>query len=292
MTIYSGFLRKMQTSYSNADTAVEYSLSLANTCSDDADYNQVQSPSLVLNTCLEKTLSIRFRQAIHCVVCARKTNKSFNQGHCYPCFSSLAACDICIMSPEKCHYQQGTCRQPQWGETHCFQDHYVYLANSSGLKVGITRGDQLPTRWIDQGALQALPIFKVSQRYYSGLVETLYKQEVSDRTQWQRMLKGQVEAIDLLAKQSELADFFSEQLGDLINDLGENSIVAVENKQMTEIKYPIIEHPEKVKSFNLDKQAIVEGTLLGIKGQYLIFDNGVLNLRKFSGYSVDIEVLD
>ncbi len=95
------------------------------------------------------------------------------------------------------------------------QSHYVYLANSSGLKVGITRGDQLPTRWVDQGAIQALAIFKVSQRYYSGLVEILYKQNVSDRTQWQRMLKGQVEEMDLLEQQQELNEFFFEQIEEI-----------------------------------------------------------------------------
>jgi len=193
------------------------------------------------------------------------------------------------MSPEKCHYEQGTCREPEWATAHCMQSHFVYLANSTGVKVGITRGDQLPTRWLDQGAIQALPIFKVSQRYYSGLVEVLYKQEVSDRTQWQRMLKGQVEKMDLLQKQTQLYELFAQQLEEIKSELPENAIVAMDNTTMTEILYPVLEYPTKIKSLNLDKQPLVEGILMGIKGQYLILDTGVINIRKFSGYHVEIE---
>ena len=279
MTIYSGHLRKMQVQYKNSVTPVDYFLMLGEGLA-----------NVSLNAMLGKQLTIRFKYEIHCVSCGRKSNKSFNQGYCYPCFTRLAACDKCIMSPEKCHFEAGTCREPQWGQENCMQSHYVYLANSSGLKVGITRGDQLPTRWIDQGAIQALAIFKVSQRYYSGLVEILYKQKISDRTQWQRMLKNQVEEMDLLQHQQELNELFSEQIEVLKSELPEGAVETIENDAMTEILYPVEQYPQKVKSFNLDKQPLVEGTLLGIKGQYLILDTGVINVRKFSGYHVDFEV--
>ena len=280
MTVYTGHLRKMQVSYESSAKPVEYFLTLA-----DAD-----SSRIALNPMIGRRLSIHYKQEIHCVACGRKTNKSFNQGHCYPCFTRLASCDKCIMSPEKCHYDQGTCREPQWGLDNCMQAHYVYLANSSGLKVGITRGNQIPIRWIDQGAIQALPIFKVSSRYYSGVLEVLYKKEVSDRTQWQRMLKGQVEEMNLLEQQQKLYELFSPQLDEISAELPEGAIVPVENDAMTEILYPVQEYPEKIKSFNLDKQALLEGTLMGIKGQYLILDTGVINLRKFSGYHIDFTV--
>jgi len=279
MTVYSGHLRKMRVQYENSFTPVEYFLTLAEGL-----------PDISLNAMLGKRLTIRFKNEIHCVSCGRKSNKSFNQGHCYPCFTRLAACDKCIMSPEKCHYEQGTCREPQWGQENCLQAHYVYLANSSGIKVGITRGDQLPTRWIDQGAIQALAIFKVSQRYYSGLIEVLYKQKISDRTQWQRMLKGQVETMDLLQQQRELNALFAEQIDDIKSDLPPGSIEMIDNDASTEILYPVDTYPQKVKSFNMDKQPVVEGTLMGIKAQYLILDTGVINMRKFSGYSIDFEV--
>ena len=269
-----GQLRKMQV---RLETPVTYQLPLTDQLVD-------------LNPLLGQSISLSYTGNIFCIHCGRKTSKSFNQGHCYPCFKKLAACDSCIISPEKCHYQEGTCREPEWGQTHCMQSHYVYLANSSGLKVGITRGDQLPTRWIDQGAIQALSIFKVSQRYYSGLLEVLYKQEVSDRTQWQRMLKGQVEEMSLLQKQVELYDLFTEQVEAMKSELPQGAIVNIENDAMTEILYPVEEYPVKVKSFNFDKQSLVEGTLMGIKGQYLILDTGVINIRKFSGYHVEFSV--
>jgi len=290
MMVYSGSLRKMRAALSTNNTAqetVKYHLLLAN-----EDSNNTQQQSLLLNSYLGKKLSIQSQQRIHCVNCGRKTNKSFNQGHCYPCFSRLASCDKCIMSPEKCHYEQGTCREPSWGEQHCLQSHYVYLANSSGIKVGITRGDQLPTRWIDQGAIQALAIFKVSQRLYSGLIEIIYKQAISDRTQWQRMLKGQVEPLSLITEQKRLYDLFTPELDKLTEQLPSGAISAIDNTAMTEIIYPVLEYPKKIKSFNLDKQALVEGTLMGIKGQYLILDTGVINIRKFSGYVVDVKVED
>ncbi|MCU7834002.1 MAG: DUF2797 domain-containing protein [gamma proteobacterium symbiont of Taylorina sp.] len=288
MTVYTGHLRKMQVHYENSSQPVEYFLNLS-----DADgHISEDNKNISLNALLGKSLSIHFKQEIHCIACGRKTNKSFNQGHCYPCLMRLAACDKCIMSPEKCHFEEGTCREPQWGQDNCMSTHYVYLANSSGLKVGITRANQLPTRWIDQGAIQALAIYKVSQRYYSGLVEVLYKEQVSDRTQWQRMLKGQVETIDLLTYQKQLDEQFCEPIREMSHRLPEGAIETIDNDSMTEILYPVMEYPTKIKSFNLDKQAILEGTLMGIKGQYLLFDSGVINIRKFSGYHIDFIVTE
>jgi len=243
MAVYTGHLRKMHTHYEDSSKAVEYSLNLT-----DADgLVSEANKDLSINALIGKSLSIHYKQEIHCVACGRKSNKSFNQGHCYPCLIRLASCDKCIMSPEKCHYEQGTCREPQWGLDNCMSTHYVYLANSSGLKVGITRENQLPTRWIDQGAIQALPIYKVSQRYFSGLVEVLYKTQVSDRTQWQRMLKGQVEAMDLLAHQQQLQELLADQVAEMSDKLPLGAIESIDNQSMTEILYPVIEYPTKIK---------------------------------------------
>ena len=120
-----------------------------------------------LNPLVGKVLSLEFSGQINCIHCDRKTNKSFSQGFCYPCFRRLAACDSCIVSPEKCHFDAGTCREPDWAESNCFVDHIVYLANTSGVKVGITRHSQVPTRWMDQGATQAQPIARVQHRQLS-----------------------------------------------------------------------------------------------------------------------------
>ena len=120
-----------------------------------------------LNELLGRTIRLQALGEIHCLHCGRRTKKSYSQGHCYPCMTKLASCDICIVSPERCHYELNTCREPAWGEQFCMTDHIVYLANSSGLKVGITRATQIPTRWIDQGASQALPILRVATRQQS-----------------------------------------------------------------------------------------------------------------------------
>ncbi len=124
-----------------------------------------------VNPMIGQRLRLEYLGAIHCSHCGKRTKTSFSQGYCYPCMTKLAQCDVCIMAPEKCHYDAGTCREPSWGEQFCMTDHIVYLANSSGIKVGITRATQLPTRWLDQGASQALPIMRVATRQQSGLVE-------------------------------------------------------------------------------------------------------------------------
>ena len=242
---------------------------------------------LDLNARLGKPLHLAWTGAIACTHCGRATKKSFAQGHCYPCFKRLAQCDTCIMKPELCHYFEGTCREPEWGERHCFQPHVVYLANASGLKVGITRASQMPTRWLDQGAVQALPILAVKTRQQSGLVEVLFKEVVSDRTNWRAMLKGETRAIDLAAERDRLLARLDDGLSNLRQRFGSDAIRAIETPPL-DFAYPVLEFPTKVVSHNLDKQPEVAGNLMGIKGQYLILDSGVINLRKFTGYEVTV----
>lgn len=242
-----------------------------------------------LNPVIGHPLTIRYTGAIHCVHCGRKTNKSFNQGFCYPCFQKLAQCDSCIVSPEKCHFDAGTCREPEWGEAHCLQPHYVYLANSSGVKVGITRGTQVPTRWMDQGAIAAVPVMKVKSRKISGLVEVAFKAHVADKTSWQKMLKGVIEPVDLASRRAELLTELEAEFARLRAELGDDAIEVLTDAEVVDIEYPVDVYPEKVKSFNLDKTPEIKGLLHGIKGQYLIFDGGVINIRKFGGYEVELE---
>jgi len=241
---------------------------------------------VALNPLIGNPITLSFLGEINCIACGRKTNKSFSQGFCYPCFQSLAQCDSCIVKPEQCHYFEGTCREPQWGESHCLKDHYVYLANSSGIKVGITRGTQIPTRWMDQGATQALPIYRVKNRLISGLVEVALKQHVADKTHWQRMLKGDPESVDLAAKRDELFDTCVTEMTTILERYAEDALTPLMNEAEISISYPVLEYPDKVKSLNFDKTPQITGTLRGIKGQYLILDSGVLNIRKFSGYKV------
>ncbi|MGO1626903.1 MAG: DUF2797 domain-containing protein [Halomonadaceae bacterium] len=240
-----------------------------------------------LNARIGTLLSLEWLGEIHCSHCGRKTRKSYGQGHCYPCFKRLARCDMCIVKPELCHYFQGTCREPEWGEQHCFTPHVVYLANSSGLKVGITRKTQLPTRWLDQGAIQALPILEVATRQQAGFVEVLLKEAVSDRTNWRAMLKGEVETLDLHAERDRLLAQFAPGLEKLRDTHGVDAIRPLDARTQT-FSYPVRTFPARVVSHNLDKTPRVEGVLQGIKGQYLMLDTGVINLRKFTGYQVSV----
>ena len=168
--------------------------------------------------------------------------------------------------------------------------HIVYLSNTSSVKVGITRETQIPTRWIDQGATQAKPIARVQTRHQSGLLEVLCAQHVGDRTAWQTMLKGNGEPQDLEAIRQKVMASCKEGIADLQLQYGESAFELLEDAPETEIEYPVLNWPEKVKAHNFDKQPVVEGTLMGIKGQYLMLDTGVLNIRKFGGYEVEIKV--
>ena len=245
---------------------------------------------LDLNPHIGGRIRLDYQGEINCIACGRKTSKSYAQGYCYPCFISLAECDMCIVRPETCHFDAGTCREPEWAQQHCMQPHYVYLANSSGIKVGITRGSQIPTRWIDQGAGQALPIFRVASRYQSGLLEVAIKNHVSDRTDWRKMLKGDAEPLDLASVRDQLAEVCSAEIGSLQMRFGSENIEYLANEPVVEIQYPVTRYPEKVKSLNLDKTPLIEGGLIGIKGQYLILDTGVINIRKYSGYKLDVDL--
>lgn len=241
-----------------------------------------------VNPLVGKHLRLEYLGAIHCSHCGRRTKTSFSQGYCYPCMQKLAQCDVCIMSPEKCHYDQGTCREPSWGEQFCMTDHIVYLANSSGVKVGITRASQVPTRWIDQGATQALPILRVATRQQSGFVEDLLRTQVADKTNWRALLKGDAAPVDLLAIREQLFASCGAGISDLQQRFGLQAIQPLSEAEVQAIRYPIEAYPAKISSFNLDKQPLAEGTLLGIKGQYLMFDTGVINIRKYTAYQLAI----
>ena len=263
---YNGTLLKMETKLVNP---IEYELPIG----DELVY---------MNHLIGKYIAFKWLKEIYCVVCGRKTNKSFAQGFCYPCFLNAPETSECIFRPELCQAQDGVARDMEWAENHCLQDHIVYLAISSGIKVGVTRSGQIPTRWIDQGAWQAIKLAKTPNRYTAGLIEVALKEHISDRTNWQRMLKNQlIEGVDLtIAKKNMIAHLPS----DLQNYISEED-------NITEINYPVNEYPEKVKSLSFDKLEEIAGRLWGIKGQYLIFDDGtVLNMRKHTGYMVELEV--
>ncbi len=268
----AGQLQKMQVV---PNTPAEYFLSLG-------------GQTVAMNPLLGKRLRLEFEGEIRCSHCQRLTKKSFSQGFCYPCFQKLARCDRCIMSPELCHFHEGTCREPEWAQSHCFQEHVVYLANSSGLKVGITRGDQVPTRWLDQGAVQALPVARVSSRRMSGLLETALGKWISDKTNWRKMLKHEIEEVDLPGERDRLYDLVRSDLEQLQQAHPDERIEWLLDARLYEFDYPSLAWPLKAKTYNLDKQAVIEDVLMAVKGQYLIFENACLNIRKYGSYQVSL----
>lgn len=271
---WSGSLRKMTAKLADP---IEYSL-------------QIGEESVPLNGLIGQRVRLRQCGPIRCIRCGSETRSSFNQGYCHSCFRSAAACDRCVMSPELCHYHEGTCREPDWGERNCMQPHFVYLANSSGAKVGITRAGQIPIRWIDQGAVQAVTMMRVATRQQAGLAEVIFKQEVSDRTQWQRMLKSEGEELDLAALRATLLDRLEPELAALQARFGVQAVHFEEETQPWALHYPVAQYPAKVISHNLDRDPCLEGMLCGIKGQYLILDSKVINLRKYTAYDVEFSV--
>lgn len=274
MPTIEGLVRKMRVAH---ESPIRYALRL-----DDTE--------VPLNEAIGHDLRMTFGGEINCIACGRATRKSFSQGHCFPCSQRLASCDLCIVRPETCHFHKGTCREPEWGEANCMQPHVVYLANSSGVKVGITRRTQLPTRWIDQGATAALPVFGASTRRISGLIEVAIAAHVSDKTDWRRMLKGDPAPQDLALRRDELLELCRDRLAEIRGEFGADSFTALPDDNAIDFRYPVLKHPEKVRSLNFDKSATIEGTLQGIKGQYLILDSGVVNMRRHSGYRIGVDL--
>jgi hypothetical protein len=232
---------------------------------------------ILVNDLLGQKISIEFDGRIDCVSCGVRTKKAFGQGFCYPCFANSPDNAECIIRPELCEGHLGGGRDPEWENRHHVQPHFVYLALSSGLKVGITRDTQIPTRWIDQGASSAIILAEVPYRRLSGEIEVALKEFYSDRTNWQRMLKNQVLEADLLEMKKEAKSRLTEELQQYVT----------KDEKIWNLNFPSLDTPEKVKSQRLEKVFSVEGVLTGIKGQYLIFDNlNVINIRNHAGYFV------
>lgn len=262
-TALSGNLRKMQTRLGDV---THYTLVLDNVAID-------------MNAKIGETIRLTFDGIINCIACGRETKKSFGQGFCYPCFRDAPEASECIIRPELCRAHEGEARDMAWAERRCLVEQIVYLARSSAIKVGITRASQMPTRWIDQGATDAIVFARVPNRYTAGLVEVAMKEHLTDRTNWQRMLKNEVIDADLVATKASLVDALDADLRQYVD--ADDTVCA--------INYPVERYPEKVKSTGFDKQAVIEGRLAGIKGQYLIFDdNRVLNIRKHNGYRISL----
>ena len=237
---------------------------------------------LPISNYLGSKINIKYLSEINCIGCNRSINKSFAQGHCYPCFINSPETSECVLRPELCQAHKGESRDMEWSKIHCLREHFVYIALTAGAKVGVTRSTQIPTRWIDQGAVQAIKLAKTSNRHEAGLIEIELKQHISDRTAWQKMLKHDIDtSINLNDLKNKLIDQLSEYNKKFID----------KNDNIIHFNYPHLKFPEKIKSIDLLKESSIDGTLIAIKGQYLLFDdNKVINIRKHTGFKVSISV--
>lgn len=259
----AGNLRKMITAL---DEVVHYTLPLGDERVD-------------MNALIGKPIRMTFEGQINCIECGRLTKKSFGQGFCFPCFRSSPNASECILRPELCRAHEGESRDMEWSKTHCLTEQVVYLAKSSAIKVGITRNGQVPTRWLDQGASEAIVFARTPNRYTAGVLEVAMKEHLTDRTNWQRMLKNEISDADLLACRNKLRDEVPDEFQQYLSD----------DDKVWEINYPVETYPTKVKSQSFDKLPEIEGRLAGIKGQYLYLDeNRVLNIRKHNGYHISL----
>ena len=262
---YEGVLSKMETEYGKP---IQY-------------YLVFENSFLNVNQLLDKNIEINF-VGYQCLNCNKK-KKIYRQGFCYECFYSSAAVGDWIMKPELSTAHLGIeDRDLAYEQKVQLQPHIVYLALSSEIKVGVTRKTQVPTRWIDQGANEAIAIVEVPNRYLAGITEVALKDHYADKTNWRKMLTNDIEAVDLVAERLKLENLIPTEVQEYFY---------LEKNDLYQMDYPVLEYPTKVKSLNLDKTPNFQGKLTGIKGQYLLFEDGtVFNVRGSEGYVVSISV--
>ena len=262
---YEGVLNKMQTQF---ETPIQYFLIF-------------QDSFLNVNQLLNKNIEINF-VGFQCLNCGKK-KKIFRQGFCYDCFFSSPAVGDWIMKPELSTAHLGIQdRDLAYEEKVQLQPHIVYLALSSEVKVGVTRKTQVPTRWIDQGAEKAISIVEVPNRYLAGITEVALKSHFADKTNWRKMLTNDIVFTDLIKEREKLQSLLPDEVQEYFH---------LENNDLYEMNYPVLEYPSKINSLSLDKTPNYSGKLIGIKGQYLIFEDGtVFNIRSNEGYIVRLEV--
>lgn len=262
---YQGVLTKMETEYGKP---IQY-------------YLVFENSFLNVNQLLDKNIEISL-EGFQCLNCGKKKN-IYRQGFCYECFYSSAAVGDWIMKPELSTAHLGIeDRDLAYEQKVQLQPHIVYLALSSEIKVGVTRKTQVPTRWIDQGATQAIAIVEVPNRYLAGITEVALKDHYADKTNWRKMLTNDIEAVDLVAERLKLENLIPTEVQEYFY---------AEKNDLYQLDYPVLQYPVKVKSLNLDKTPNFQGKLTGIKGQYLLFEDGtVFNVRGSEGYVVSISV--
>jgi hypothetical protein len=262
---YEGVLTKMQTEIGNP---IQY-------------YMVFENSFLNVNQLLNKNIEIQFI-GYQCLNCGKK-KKIFRQGFCYDCSINSASAGEWIVSPElSTAHLDIEDRNLEYEKAVQLQPHIVYFALSSEVKVGVTRKTQVPTRWIDQGATQAIPIVEVPNRYLAGITEVALKKLYADKTNWQKMLKNDFKPVDLVKEKASIKYLIPKEVQQFY-DCNQNDLYLMD--------FPVLEYPKKIVSTNLDKSPIISGKLIGIKAQYLIFEGGlVFNVRGNEGFVVKITI--
>jgi hypothetical protein len=234
-----------------------------------------------LNEWVGSNIQIEFTGNIHCVATGKKIKKTFGEGLSYEAFLTSPLSCPSIVRPELSRIHEGIAlRDFEWEQKHHNQPHYVYLSRTSNIKVGVTRSTNLISRWIDQGASEGIRIAETPYRQLAGSIEVMLKEHLGDKTAWQSMLKGECsETADLLGKKNEVLEYFPEDW---------HSFIANDD-DVHKITYPVLQLPAKPKSIKLDTCPLLQGRLLGIKGQYWLLDNDrVINIRSHAGYEVNL----
>jgi hypothetical protein len=236
---------------------------------------------IVMNDLIGKEIKMNFSGQINCIKCGKRTKTSFHQGFCYNCLQTAPEASESVIRPELSKSHLGIARNLEWAEKHDLVDHFVYLAVSSEVKVGVTRNHQIPTRWIDQGASYAIKLATTPNRHIAGIIEVFLKNHFTDKTNWRAMLKNEInENINLPEEKEKVIQLLPSELRKYIES----------DNSTTTIEYPVQQYPKKIKSVGFDKLPTIEGVLQGIKGQYLIFENEtVLNIRKHNGYFLQFD---
>ena len=231
-----------------------------------------------MNDLIGNNIEIFWTGKVKCF-CNKLFKSFYRQNFCYNCYWTLPQASQSVFKPELCTAHLGIEeRDLEWEKKFQLVPHYVYLANSTGIKVGITRKSQIFTRWIDQGASQAIIFAEVPNRRLSGEIEVILKSEISDKTNWRKMLSGNPDDVNLVDWKNKLSRLLSDDLRKYVHD----------DDTVNIINYPVKKYPTKIKSLKLEKNNLISGKLSGIKGQYLIFDGGeVFNVRSHEGYIVD-----
>lgn len=238
----------------------------------------VGEQNVALNSLLNKKIRLNYTGNINCINCGKLIRKSYAQGYCYECFTTLPQTDEGVLHPEKDLSYLGVSRDMEWAKKNSLIPHYVYLSLTDKVKVGVTRHTQVPTRWIDQGAIQAVILAKTPNRHIAGVIEVFLKQYFADKTNWQQMLtQNTLPMVDLVAEKKRAISLLHPELRQY----------AVEENEVLQLKFPMVKIPSSLKNLKLDTTPEIVEKLIGIKAQYLIFDDDTaLNIRNHGGYEI------